>query len=470
MFLGLDKKDKNKIAVIDSNNQSVTYGELVEFCNSFSLKYSLERQVAFILCRNNIETLMVYIACLANRIVPLMISADLDAHLLDNLKNQYSPRYMFGLDKDICECGKKIKMAIKGAESDYCLIRMDGASISIYTELSLLLMTSGSTGSPKLVRHSYFNIETQANNVATFFEITEEDRPLLNLPLMYTMGLSIANSYLLRGATILLTDESILSKNFLNFIRKEQVTAITGVPYTYELLKRVGLERMNLTSLNMLSQGGGKLRPELQQDFASYIIGKGGKYIATYGQTEGTARMAYLPSEYALTKVGSIGRAIPGGSLYLMDEKMNRITEPNIEGELYYEGPNVTLGYAECIEDLTKGDERKGRLATGDLAIFDEDGMYYITGRKKRFLKLFGHRVGLDECEAIIKDTMNIDSACVGNDSKLVVYVAKNDYREDIKKVLAERTGLYAHGIDIRVIQEIPRTEAGKIRYSSLEV
>lgn len=470
MFLDLDKKDKDKIAAVDCFGNSVTYGQMVEFSSSFCEANSLERGIAFVLCRNNVETLMIYVACMINRIVPLMLAAETDKHLFENLCEIYRPSYLFGLREEIKTDKEKEKIVFPKVESEYSLVRLGTEGFPLYESLSLLLTTSGSTGSPKLVRHSYFNLEKQANNVAAFFEISENDRPLLNLPLMYTMGLSITNSHLLCGCTILLTEESILSKEFAEFLKRERVTSITGVPYTFELLKRVRLERLGLSGLNLLSQGGGKLRPELQQDFASYIIGKGGRYIATYGQTEGSARMAYLPSEYALTKIGSIGKAIPGGKLYIVDEEKNVITTPRTEGEMYYEGPNVTLGYAQCGNDLIKGDERGGILPTGDIAYFDEDGMFYITGRMKRFLKLFGHRVSLDECESIIRNEMNIESACVGNDSKLVVYIPEKDYREDMKKMLAERTGLYAHGIEVKTIQEIPRTEAGKIKYSALEV
>lgn len=472
MYLNLDKKENNKIAAVDSSGKSINYGQLVDFSYSFCDTYSVGRSVAFILCRNNIETLSVYVACLVNRIVPLMLSADTDEHLLDVLMHIYHPSLLFGYKKDFKfhaeECIDISFPSFNGEE--YVMIRFHHAPFPLYKDLSLLLTTSGSTGSPKLVRHSYSNLERQALNVATFFEITDADRPLVNLPLMYTMGLSIANSHLLKGCTLLLTDESILSKRFIEFIKEQKATSITGVPYSFELLRRVRLSRQELPDLNLLSQGGGRLRPELQKEFASYITGKGGRYIATYGQTEGTARMAYLPNEYALTKIGSIGKAIPGGKLYLMDEQMHQIVTPNTEGEMYYEGPNVTLGYARCGQDLALGDEREGVLPTGDLAYFDEDGMFYITGRLKRFLKLFGHRVGLDECETIIRKELNIESACVGNDSKLVVYVAKRDYRDDLKKILSERTGLYVHGIDVKTVEAIPRTASGKIEYASLKI
>ena len=126
------------------------------------------------------------------------------------------------------------------------------------------------------------------------------------------------------------------------------------------------------------------------------------------------------------------------------------------------------MGYAETGEELILGDERHGVLATGDLAYFDEDGMFYITGRIKRFLKLFGHRVSLDECEVVLKNELGIQCACVGNDSKLCVCITDGRMKEKVKEVLVKKTELYPHVIDICILSELPRSSAGKILYSKL--
>ncbi len=142
-----------------------------------------------------------------------------------------------------------------------------------------------------------------------------------------------------------------------------------------------------LPSLRTMTQAGGKLLPELHKKFAEYAQRERKRFIVMYGQSEATARMAWLPADKALEKCGAMGIAIPGGKFRLLDEKGQDITTPNIVGELLYEGRNVTMGYAECCEDLTKGDERGGILLTGDMAKFDKDGFFYIVGRKNAFLK-----------------------------------------------------------------------------------
>ena len=135
-----------------------------------------------------------------------------------------------------------------------------------------------------------------------------------------------------------------------------------------------------------------------------------------------------------------------------------------------YRGRNVTMGYARSREDLLLGDERNGFIKTGDLAYFDEDGCYYIVGRMGRFLKLFGMRVGLDECERIIKGKFpGLECACVGTDEKMIVYLTDESYKEKVKDELVCRLKLVASSFEVRIIPEIPKNEAGKILYAKLD-
>ena len=201
---------------------------------------------------------------------------------------------------------------------------------------------------------------------------------------------------------------------------------------------------------------------------AEYCREYGKRWIATYGQSEGTARMAYLPPEWAISKVGSIGRAVPNGELSLIDSEGNPVSTPYTEGEMCYRGKNVTLGYAYKKEDLSLGDERHGFMRTGDLAYFDEDHCFYIVGRMGRFLKLFGMRIGLDECEQIIKAKYSVDCACVGTDDKMIVYITNSTLEKGVKEELVDKTHLVASAFEVRYLSELPRSGAGKILYSQL--
>jgi acyl-CoA synthetase (AMP-forming)/AMP-acid ligase II len=246
-------------------------------------------------------------------------------------------------------------------------------------------------------------------------------------------------------------------------------TSFGGVPYIYEMLDKLRFFRMALPSLRTMTQAGGKLSPELHRKFAEYAAATGKKFVVMYGQTEATARMSYLPAEKSLEKYGSMGIAIPGGEFRLIDVDGKEIDESEVVGELVYRGANVTFGYAERGEDLAKGDEWSGVLVTGDMAKRDSDGYYYIVGRKKRFLKIFGSRVNLDETERLIKASFpNADFACGGVDDKMTVFATDISIKDKLLEFLALKTGLNQAAFSVVEIDSIPRSESGKILYREL--
>jgi acyl-coenzyme A synthetase/AMP-(fatty) acid ligase len=177
--------------------------------------------------------------------------------------------------------------------------------------------------------------------------------------------------------------------------------------------------------------------------------------------------MAFLPPEFAETKTGSIGKAIPNGKLYLVDTRREKILSAEIEGELVYEGPNVTLGYALTPDDLSKGDERNGILYTGDIARMDEDGFFYIVGRVNRFLKLYGLRISLDEMEQLISSNFETETMCSGSDQKLNVFITKKDLLFEVSEFISKKTALHHQAFQVIWIDKIPRNESGKIIYNA---
>ncbi|MCC8066313.1 MAG: AMP-binding protein, partial [Clostridiales bacterium] len=211
------------------------------------------------------------------------------------------------------------------------------------------------------------------------------------------------------------------------------------------------------------------LSPELHREFAEWCIAHDKKFIVMYGQTEATARMGYLPAEHSLEKYGSMGKEIPGGSFVLIDVDGSEIQEADKVGELVYRGDNVTLGYAQCREDLAKGDERGGVLVTGDMAKRDADGYYYIVGRKKRFLKIFGNRVNLDEIDRLVKTAFDgIDCASTGVDDRMKTFITDETQIDRVRQYLSATTHLSESAFDVRYLAEIPKNEAGKTLYKML--
>ncbi|CCX89396.1 putative uncharacterized protein [Clostridium sp. CAG:590] len=464
MFLKLDNKERENVAAISDNGNKVTYGDLMSFSNRV-MDVLPERSLVFSLCHNTIGSLMGYVAFLSTRNVPLLLSADLDKELLHYLLDTYQPNYLWMPQKMADQFDGNVVMS----EYGYSLLSYSDKKIDMYPELALLLTTSGSTGSPKLVRQSYTNIESNAQSIMQYLELDETERPITMLPMNYTYGLSVINSHLLVGATILMTDESYAQKKFWDFFKSQGATSIVGVPFTYEILKKLRFFRMELPTLRYMTQAGGKLLPELHKEYAEYAIANDKRFYVMYGQTEATARMSYLPYKRSLEKYGSMGIAIPGGTFHLIDVDGTDIEKADVVGELVYEGPNVTLGYAECQYDLSKGDERNGILVTGDMAKRDEDGYYYIVGRKKRFLKIYGNRVNLDETERMIQSQFDgMECACVGEDDHMQIYVTDKNMEKDVTEFITNKTGLNWKAFTVHYIEEIPKNESGKKNYQKL--
>ena len=458
---------KNNIAIITETGEKVSYGEIYTLSEKLR-GYLPKRCLTFILCSNELGSMLGYVTFLNNKIVPLMIDANLEKELLNNLISTYNPEYLWVPERK-CDHFKGYKIVYKSCS--YCLIKTGfDKAYNLYEDLALLLTTSGSTGSFKLVRQSYENIKSNMDAIAEYLNLDSNERAITTLPMNYTYGLSVINSHLAVGASLILTEKTLMQKDFWNQLKNFKATSFAGVPYTYEMLDKLRFFRMDLPYLKTMTQAGGRLPLDLHEKFAKYAHDNGKNFIVMYGQTEATARMSYLPSEKSLDKVGSIGVAIPGSKFSIIDLDGNKINEPNVPGELIYEGPNVTLGYANCGEDLSKGDERNGILETGDIAKFDEDGFFYIVGRKKRFLKIFGSRVNLDETEQLIKEKFkNIDCICTGFDDCMYIFTNADDKEDDILNFISQKTGINHIAFKVKFIPVIPRSSSGKVLYPKLE-
>lgn len=434
--------DSNSIAVITPNG-AYTYHELPKVTFESS-----QKELIFIVCRNTIEILASYVSALNSGHAVMLMSADTNDELLKKIINTYQPKWIVGLK------------AVNGyvPDSDK-LVRQQQLKVDIHPDLALLLSTSGTTGSQKFVRLSYKNIRSNAESIIEYLNIHQNERAIMNLPLSYSYGMSIVNSHLLAGASILLTEQSVIEKSFWDFVKKHKATSLAGVPFTYQMLSRIGFFKMDLPNLKTLTQAGGHLHEKFVRMFAEYAEKNGKRFYVMYGQTEASPRISYIPPERVLEKTNSIGIAIPGGELSLDSET----------GELIYKGPNVMMGYAESLDDLAKGDELHGILHTGDIATVDEEGYYTIIGRKKRFIKLFGLRINLDEVERKLQSVIQTNLACTGTDDKLIIALEDSNCVEKIKSEIEQLYHLHKTAYKVVVLEQIPRFPNGKTDYRTLK-
>lgn len=299
-YTDIDKYE-NRIAVITEQGEEISYKNFLSDADKLFEKVT-EKKLLFLVCKNCLEAVCAYIGALRKKIVPVMINSGIDTDLYFHLYETYKPAYVYapkewqGLKtkdlKNITEY-RNFGLYSTNLEQDY----------DINENLALLLTTSGSTGSPKLVRQSYKNITSNANSIAEYLKISENDRAMTTMPMSYTYCLSIINSHLLKGAAVIMSEYSVVQRNFWDIFKRLQPTTFGGVPFIYEQLKTLRFARMNLPSLKYLTQAGGKLSKEMAEEYNAICKEKGIKFIIMYGQAEATARMSYLPWEWAEKKM-----------------------------------------------------------------------------------------------------------------------------------------------------------------------
>lgn len=432
---------KNNTAVISQSGEVLSYEELFTKADVFAEQLK-KRSLIFICAGNNTPSLTAYIACLRHQHVCLLLNKEIDDGMLQTLVDMYQPEYIY-------KPGESVEYQL--TETGFC------HSDLLNEELAVLLSTSGSTGSPKLVRLSQRNIQSNAASIAEYLRLDESERPVTNLPFYYSYGLSVINSHLYAGATLLLTDDSIINPAFWKFCDTHGFTSMAGVPYTYDMLDAVGFRKRSCPTLRYMTQAGGRMDPVKVSTYAQWANEQNLRFYVMYGQTEATARMSYLPSELALNHPDSIGIAIPGGQ-FSIDSATN---------ELVYYGDNVSMGYAENRSDLSLGNTNNGILKTGDVARVDTNGLYYITGRMKRFLKIAGNRFGLDELDAIFS-RMGIEAVCGGTDGKLIVAITDETQKDSVAGYLKNTWHMMKNQYRIKIVPCIPRSSTGKVLYAEL--
>lgn len=458
------EKYYNNTAVVTETGLTLSYAQL-ELAADAVTEDMEPRKLTFCLCENTIGSFVGYVGFMTRNIPTVLLDGSKEIGVMLSLIDHYLPQYVWCPTKKVRELNRGSRVT---EYEDYTLLKLEEQKYEIHPDVLLCLTTSGTTGSPKLVKLTERNLKSNAESIAEYLRITEKERAITSLPMYYSFGMSVINSHLIKGATLLLTDKAVIQREFLNFLKEGKATSIAGVPYTYEMLRRLRFLKMDLPDLKTMIQAGGKLNANIVKEYVEAAQATGKEFIVMYGQTEAAPRMSYLPFDKALEKYASIGIAIPGGKLSVRDVNDQEIKAPDLDGELIYEGPNVCMGYAECIDDLAKSDENHGVLHTGDVARFDKDGYFYITGRMKRFVKVWGNRCNLDATEQLVK-SITTSCACVGVDDKITIYVTQEGLDETIKTFLVEKTGLNIRAFDVKVVDAIPTLPSGKLDYQTMQ-
>ena len=420
--------------------RTVTYSDLAAQVQRETSRLGETRRLVLIAGANEIDVITVYLAALLAG-HPVLLAPGDNPVAVEGLIDAYRP--------DV------VVRTVDG--SAVIEERGDGAAHVLHPDLALLLSTSGSTGSPKLVRLSHRNVQSNAESIAEYLDIRGTDRAVTTLPMHYCYGLSVIHSHLLCGAAVVLTTYSVTDPEFWTLFRNHRCTSFAGVPYTFDLLDRFGFDELDLPDLRYITQAGGRLSPDRVRAYSQSGRERGWDFFVMYGQTEATARMAYLPPEFAADHPQSIGRAVPGGSFRLASVP----GAPDGVGELIYRGPNVMLGYAHTPEDLGLGDVIEGELRTGDLARQIDGGFYEVVGRRSRFVKIFGLRIDLQQVESTLA-RQGLTACCVGGTDEMIVAVEGANDVEAVRSASAQACGLPLSAVRVCPVDELPRTGTGK--------
>ncbi|MFV0131091.1 AMP-binding protein [Streptomyces sp. HMX112] len=440
----------DRTALVTANGE-ISYRELARRVGETARRLGTARRLVLLPGANTAEALVVHLAALSSGHPVLLVPGD-HPEAVAALTAAYDPDVV--VHPTAADDGEW-RIEERRAVSAHTL----------HPDLALLLSTSGSTGSPKLVRLSYANLQANAESIATYLGIRDTDRAATTLPMHYCYGLSVVHSHLLRGAGLVLTGLSVADSCFWDLFRAAGGTALAGVPYTFDLLDRVGFADMDLPRLRYVTQAGGRLDPDRVAHYAELGRRRGWDLFVMYGQTEATARMAYLPPELAADHPTAIGVPVPGGAFSL--EPVDEAEDEGV-GELVYRGPNVMLGYAHTAGDLALG-RTVGALRTGDLARRTGHGLYEIVGRRGRFLKILGLRVDPQQVERMLA-RHGVRAFCSGDDHVLTIAAARRpgwDARR-VRRRVTEECGLPPSAVDVHVLDELPRLPTGKPDYAAV--
>ena len=448
----------NSSSNIMCDNQIYSYRDLFYDINKFNFLAD-KKSLVFILSENNYECVAAYSGVSYFDSVVLLLDRSIKEEALSTLINSFKPSYIFQNTKRMA-LDNWVPVLEIGV---YCLYSTGYTKDYVLNKnLSLLLPTSGTTGSPKCVRLSYSNIYSNTVAICNYLNISSRDRVITTLPMSYSYGLSIINTHLFSNSSLILTNLSFAQRSIWDQIKKFKVTTFGGVPYTFELLRKLNFSKLNIDSFHYITQAGGKLDLNVLKYFTKVCKKKKIKFFVMYGQTEASPRMSFLPPEMIETKIGSIGIPIQDGKFSLLKNSDDE------EGELVYEGKNVCMGYAFDHRDLEKKNENNGVLKTGDIAKVDKDGFYFITGRKKRILKLYGNRLNLDFIENKIQQ-QGLNCVCLGNDMELKIFTTDKNYATQINNYLINKLNVSKYMFNLYLIKKIPRNASGKVIYSQIE-
>lgn len=344
-------------------------------------------------------------------------------------------------------------------------------------DLAALMYTSGSTGKPRGVMVSHCNIMANTESIVEYLDLTGDDRIMAVLPFHYCFGTSLLHTHLRTGGSLVVDSRFMYPEMILQRMIETDCTGFAGVPSHYQiLLRNSSLRKKTFPSLRYVQQAGGHLAPSFIRELREALPDT--KIFVMYGQTEATARLSYLPPEQLDSKLGSIGKGIPGVKLRVLNKSGTEVKAGDV-GEIVAEGKNIALGYW-CDPDESANSFRDVRLYTGDLATVDDEGFIYVVDRAKDFLKCGGKRVSCRQLEdqlLAFEDLLEV--AVIGVPDDVLGEAAKafvvprikplDGFEERLRIFCKQRMDPQFVPREIAIVDRLPKNESGKVMKQSLK-
>jgi len=413
-FIHYFQKNKNSIAIIDAN-EKITYSDLIKFKEKY---FKCKRKVFLLFSSDYFETIFLYSALLISENIIILVDFIKDKNYINLLIKKYKPNYVLlpkiNVDKFLFK--EKIFFSLKKTNIFQLKLNND---ISYNSKNKLLLSTSGTTGSPKMVRLSEDNLFFNSQSICTYLKINKSNSCITTLSPSYSYAISIINSHLLSGAKIFINNYNIVNPKFWKFVQKNKITSLSFVPDQFEILANYNFFNKKLKTVKYMTSAGGRLNENVLNYLKEYSEKNLISFYIMYGQTEASPRISYYLLNKTNLESNCIGKPIKLGKLKILGK--DRI------GEIIYSGPNIFLGYAKNYLDLIKNTKKISSLRTGDIGYKDTNGYFYTLTRKKRIAKINGLRISLDHIEEILKK-QRIIVKCYLVDEKINIYI------NDLKK------------------------------------
>ena len=509
------KRFPDKIAVI-TESERATYGEINSSANQLArllIRHNIRPlDIVVLMMDNCIEYIIAYYAALKTGAVIVPFSNDLKPESINHLLKELEPKVLISSKKferklkacDLSSSSLQL-MIIKDLKQEWTqldfpvmpwsefenhassaasstswanTLNMDSAIEKTpnqtidKNQLASIIYTSGSSGIPKGVMLTHLNITTNTNSICEYLNLTSDDIQMVVLPFFYVMGKSLLNTLFAAGGTIVINNKFAFPAAVLNQMVQEKVTIFSGVPPTYAfLLNRSPLESFKdkLEHLRCCTQAGGHMASSIKKKLI-HVLPDNTKICIMYGTTEASARLTFLEPALLEDKINSIGKAIPGVKIKILD-KNNREVPQGETGELVASGKNIMPGYWKDPV-TTAGVLDENGYHTGDQGYKDEDGFFFIKGRKDSLLKVGGHRINPQEIEdAIIQTDLVVEAAVIGvkDDllgNKLIAFASARDKSIDTNMILSKCSKLlpkYKMPAQIHIMKHLPKNANGKI-------